>query len=223
MESILNYVTILELIDMITDFLQQFTGWFVEHGYLGVFLATLGLFPAEIVIALFAAVRPNEIFLIAIVACLGEVAGSIPTYLIGYIFNEEKVYTWLNGKGKFLGIKQINVEKSVNQILKRGFFYVMISRLLPWIRIAAALAAGFMEMKIIPFMLATFIGTFLYAFPIAYLGARVGENWNEIQRHLLLYNKWAIATLIGYILVTQIIRHRKTLLSILNNRLLKKN
>lgn len=207
---------------MITDFLQQFTDWFVAHGYWGVFLATLGVFPAELVIALVAAINPEKVITISLIACLGEALGGLPTYLIGYLFNEEKVYAWLNGKGKFLGIKQLDVEKSVNSILKKGFLYIFISRLIPGVRVAATIAAGFMEMKIIPVTVATILGTFVYAFPIALIGSNVGSNWEDIQTHLGLYNRWLIGVVLGYLLLSTLFKYRRSVISFIKSLILHK-
>ena len=72
---------------MISELIKNITIWFGGLGYWGVFFACLGLFPAEIVIAMVGAVKPNNLMEIAISAALGEMLGAIPTYLIGYYFN----------------------------------------------------------------------------------------------------------------------------------------
>jgi len=166
---------------VISSWINAITIWFGTLEYWGVFLSCLGLFPAEIVIAMVGASLPKELFHIALVASLGEMIGAIPTYLIGLFFSKKDILHFLNGKGKFLNVSEDSYNDGHRSIKKGGTGYLFISRFIPWVRVVSALVAGYVRYNIILFSLIVFAGTFFYAYGFAYLGAKIGLNWEKIS------------------------------------------
>lgn len=184
----------------------------VDMGYWGVFLSSLGLFPSEIVIALFSATPDANIWYIALAASLGALIGGIPTYFIGYIFTEEVLYKWLNGKGKFLHIDTEKIEKNKKIIRKRGFLYVYITRLVPWLRIVASIAAGYVKVNIFQYMVAIFLGMFTYTMIISFIGLEAGENWELVTQYIKLLDRWIIILLFGGTLMYLLYKSKKKIM-----------
>ncbi|KKP81613.1 MAG: hypothetical protein UR84_C0020G0002 [candidate division WS6 bacterium GW2011_GWD1_35_594] len=176
--------------------------WFLELEYWGVFLSALGVFPTEISIALFSATSEANIFTIALVSAVGASIGSIPTYFLGYLFTEEKVYFWLEGRWKFLGIERSKVEKSKEQMRKKAFIYVFITRLVPWLRVVTSIAAGFLRVNLFIYSVGVFGGVFLYSLGIAYIGDKIGYNLEKIMRYIGLIDRWLILFTVGYFAVS---------------------
>jgi len=173
---------------VVSELLKQITLWFGQLGYWGVFLACLGIFPAEIVIAMFGALKPENLLQISVVAALGETAGAILTYLVGFYFRNKDILKFLNGKGKFLQISEKSYKNGYKSVRRGGAFYLFISRFVPWLRVVTALVAGYMKFNILILSGAVFAGTFAYAYAFAYIGTKIGFNWAEIKNVIDTFN-----------------------------------
>jgi len=173
---------------VISDLLYNITIWLGGLGYWGVFIACFGIFPAEIVIAAVAAVRPDELAQIAFVAALGEVFGSIPTYLVGLYFNKKDIFHFLEKRGRFINVTQKSYKDGYESINKNGVLYLFFARFIPWIRVAASLVAGYVKYNYFIFAITVFIPTFIYAYGFAYAGTKVGLNWEAIKKIIDTFN-----------------------------------
>lgn len=173
---------------MISDILVKLTFWMGRLGYPGVFISTVGVLPAEVVITMVAATKTDQIFQIAAVASLGEVVGALWTYAIGYYFKDKDVLGFLNGKGKWMNISEKTFNKSNKYVKKRGFLYIILTRFTPGLRVAVLLVAGYLKYNVFAASVAVFIGTFIYAFGFAYLGSKIGFNWDQIKRVMDMIN-----------------------------------
>lgn len=173
---------------MISDILVKLTFWMGRLGYPGVFISTVGVLPAEVVITMVAATKTDQIFQIAAVASLGEVVGALWTYAIGYYFKDKDVLGFLNGKGRWMNISEKTFNKSNKYVKKRGFLYIILTRFTPGLRVAVLLVAGYLKYNVFAASVAVFIGTFIYAFGFAYLGSKIGFNWDQIKRVMDMIN-----------------------------------
>ncbi len=185
---------------MLDILLSKIVEILVGMGYKGIFLASLGLFPSEVVIALFSSKPEANIWLISLVASTGAVIGSTPTYFIGYLFTEDTLYRWLNGKGKFLRIDTENINKSQQMLRKNAFFYILITRVIPWLRIVTSIGAGYVRAGVLVHSLATFIGIYAYTLLISVIGIEAGSNWELIKEYLHITDKSTMALGIALLL-----------------------
>ena len=113
---------------MISDLLYNITVWLGGLGYWGVFIACFGIFPAEIVMAAVAAVRPDNLSEIALAAAFGEVIGSIPTYLVGLYFNKKDIFGFLERRGKLMNVTKNSYKNGYDSINKNGALYLFFAR-----------------------------------------------------------------------------------------------
>lgn len=184
------------IIVMISDYVYNITMWLGGLGYWGVFIACFGVFPAEIVIAILAALNPNDLVNISLVAALGEVFGAVPTYLIGLYFHKKDILGFLEKRGKLIKVSKSSYENGCELIRKRGVGYLFFARFIPWIRVAATLVAGYVKYNFIIFSITVFIPTFIYAYGFAYAGAHVGFNWEEIKKIIDTFNNSMLALIL---------------------------
>lgn len=186
---------------------------FVEWNYIGLFLVSLGLpLPTEILILLLASTHKASILGISLVSALGGLVGSYLTYLLGYIFTEENLYKWVDSNGKYLKIDRQKVEKSKKKLLKRSLLYIFASRFIPWLKVVASIAAGFLKVNIFTYSIVVFLGGFLYTFIIAYIGSKIDSDLDTIKRYIQITDKWLIILTITYLLSTYIYKRRKKIL-----------
>jgi len=181
----------------------------LKYGNWGVFISAIGIFPTEIVMAILAASKEYSLWSIAFASAAGELIGALPTYLIGKIFSGKNINKWLNGRGKFLGINEQRFEKSTEQIVKHGHMYIFLSRFVPYLRVASAVATGFLEINVFYFSTSVFLGSYVYSLLIAYMGLKVGGDLESIKRYINLFNKWILAIIILYIALKAFVKYRK--------------
>ena len=172
----------------------QWLGTIVEviskWGYLGVFVSAMGILPAEVVMTIVGAIKPEFISLIKIATAgaLGEVVGAILTYLLGYYFNNKDIIGFLNGKGKWLNVDEESFNKSTESLKKRGFIYLFLTRFTPGIRVVTLLVAGYLKYNLWITSVAVFLGTVIYAFGFAYLGSKIGFDLAKINNAINTVN-----------------------------------
>jgi len=205
---------------VISEILKEITLWFTDLGYWGIFLACLGIFPAEIVIAMAGAIMPQNILEIATVAALGEVAGAYITYLVGYYFSNKDFLKFLTeGKGKVLGVNEKSYNEGYKSVRKKGVFYILMSRFVPWLRVVATLIGGYVKLNILLFFLAVFGGTIVYGYAFAYLGAEIGFNWDQIKKIIDTFNNASLGIIFLGIFLYVYIKRKKLLNNGLTNRI----
>lgn len=179
---------------MIEQLVSTISDWLSTWGYLGVFVSAVGILPAEIVMTIVGAVRPELISLVKIglAGALGEVLGAGFTYLVGYYFRNKDIVGYLNGKGKWLKVDESSFMKTHTKFKAKGFLYILLTRFTPWLRIVVLLVAGYLEYNFFLAALGVFIGTFVYAFGFAYLGSRIGFDLAKITNAINTVNNWLV-------------------------------
>ncbi|HKM19710.1 MAG TPA: VTT domain-containing protein [Candidatus Dojkabacteria bacterium] len=182
------------MLSVIAELVSTISDWLSTWGYLGVFVAAVGIFPAEIVMTIVGAVRPEFISLvkIGVAGALGEVVGAAFTYLVGYYFRNKDIIGYLNGKGKWLKVDGDSFMKTHKKFKAKGFLYIILTRFTPWLRIVVLLVAGYLEYNFFLASLGVFIGTFVYAFGFAYLGSKIGFDLAKITDAINTVNNWLV-------------------------------
>jgi membrane protein DedA with SNARE-associated domain len=194
---------------VISELLKNIAHWFGTLGYWGVFISGFGVFPIELTIAMMGANNPNSLLKISLVAALGEAIGVLPTYFLGYYFRNKDLLRFLNGRGKFLHISEKSYNTGFNNFQKRGSIFIFISRFVPWIRVATALIAGYVKFNVFLFSLIVFPATFIYAYVFAYIGAELGDNWDQIKKIIDTFNNATLGLIIIGIIVYLYVNREK--------------
>ena len=76
---------------------------------------------------------------------------------------------------------------------------MLVGRLLPVIRSFIAFPAGVARMKLVPFHVYTFIGSWPWCFGLAWVGMKLGDKWNSDPRVKAAFHRADLA--IGIVLV----------------------
>ncbi len=187
--------------------------FFVSMGYLGMFFASFAPLPTEAVVALLAASPEINLWKLSFAASLGSIVGGIPIYLIGYLFTEDVLYTFLNGKGKFLRVDTGKISVSKQKIRKYSFVYVFVTRLIPWLRLPADIASGYVRVNFFEFCISLFAGMFVYTIAIAYLGKEAGNNWDVITKYLNIFDKSVILLMCAGLIVYLLYKGKRKVIS----------
>ncbi len=201
--------------NIISLILTKLLEFLIGMGNWGVFFSAIGIFPTEIIISILAAENSSNIPLIALSSSLGELIGAYPVYIIGRLLSEENIYTWLEGKGKFLQVNKNQFDKTKKKISQRSYAYILVSRFIPYLRIVVSLASGFLETNLFLFSLSTFAGTYMYSVAVALLGYKVGGDLESVKMYISKFNTWIALIVLAWILVSIASKYNNRRLKIL--------
>lgn len=114
---------------------------------------------------------------------VGNLVGSIPPYILGYLGQERVVHNFVKKYGKWILLSEHELDKVEIWFREKGTIIVFLSRLLPGVRTVISLPAGIARMQFIPFAIYTAAGSLIWSFLLGYLGVILGENWNTLGQY----------------------------------------
>lgn len=172
--------------------MESVVSYFVNtYGYLGlVFLVEISPVSSDIILVFsgfmtsYSNLEPHLIVLV--ITMSSTIVGTI-LYLVGRIFDIEKIMRMLHKWEKYSPIKEKNVIKIREWFNERGAVVVFVCRLIPGLRSVVSLPAGMIGMKFIPFFLLTLSGTAVWAILCVYVGVFTGDNWWIVETYLNSY------------------------------------
>lgn len=119
-----------------------------------------------------------DLYLAATAGALGCNLGSIVAYEVGKRGGRPVAERW----GKYVLIGPGELDMADRFFERFGGIAVLIGRLLPVIRSFIAFPAGVARMKLVPFHIYTFIGSWPWCFGLAWVGMKLGDKWNSDPR-----------------------------------------
>lgn len=163
--------------------------WLISTtGYLGVGLAMaiescLIPLPSEIIMPFSGYLVSTGRFTllgITLAGGIGNLIGSIPPYILGYMGHEKVVRKFVRKYGKWILLSEHELDKTEKMFKKRGNIIVFAARLLPGIRTVISLPAGIARMPFVPFAIYTITGSLIWSLFLGYIGLVLGENWDTL-------------------------------------------
>ena len=160
---------------------------------------TIGIFGAGIFIAIESIVipLPSEFVLLLsgfnvsigefqfipllIATTTGSLIGALVLYTIGYGISKERVSFLTNRFGKYVGIKQPDVDKAFKWFDKYGAWTIFFGRLFPLVRSLVSIPAGLSEMNVIKFSLLTVGGSSIFNATWISIGMQLEDRWKDAE------------------------------------------
>jgi len=136
--------------------------------------------------------QPWNFWIVVIVATVGNTLGSLVAYAIGAYGGRP----FLERYGKYLLIRQHEIELADHFFQKYGAATAFFSRLLPIVRTFISFPAGVARMPIRTFVLYSTAGAWLWSMLLVWAGMQLGANWEDI-RHALQPFDLLIAVIVG--------------------------
>jgi membrane protein DedA with SNARE-associated domain len=143
--------------------------------------------------------QPFSLFWAATAGAIGCNLGSVLAYEVGYFGGRPLVERW----GKYILLNERDLNIAHKFFHKHGGITVLISRMLPVIRTFIALPAGIGKMPRVPFHLYTFIGSWPWCYGLAYVGMKLGEQWNKDPRLKMWFHRFD--AVIGLIILAGVV------------------
>jgi len=117
-----------------------------------------------------------NLFLVIVVATLGELAGSAVGYSIGRFGGRPL----LDRFGKYLLLTHRDLDRAEAWLDGRGEIFALVGRLIPLVRSFVSLAAGLADMAVGKFAVFSVIGCAVWCTALASLGYSLGSSWHHV-------------------------------------------
>ena len=115
----------------------------------------------------------------SLAGALGCAVGSAVAYWVGVYGGRP----FLEKYGRYVLIRRKDLDTADRFFNRWGMWAVFISRLLPVIRTFISLPAGISRMPFVPFITLSFLGSVPWCYLLAYVGQKLGENWEGIRSY----------------------------------------
>ena len=185
----------------LTEALCYYNTWFINQcSYVGVFLlmtleSMVAPIPSELVMP-FAGflIFTGEFGVVPVLVAstLGSIVGSLLSYGMGML-GKPVVLRY----GRYLLLNVHHLEWTEKFFLRHGGKTIFISRFIPVVRHLISIPAGLARMPLTPFILYTAVGATLWNMFLTYLGFRLKQNWQLIQKYTHILDYFVVAGLIG--------------------------
>jgi membrane protein DedA with SNARE-associated domain len=119
-----------------------------------------------------------NLFWVATAGAFGCNVGSVLAYYLGYYGGRPLVEKY----GSYIWLSEKELQWADRFFEKYGDWAVFVSRLLPVVRTFIALPAGIAKMRQVRFHIFTFLGSWPWCFALAWIGMKLGEQWNTDPR-----------------------------------------
>jgi membrane protein DedA with SNARE-associated domain len=206
---------------MLHSLIASFSHWIVSAiaatGYPAVFIlmtleSALLPIPSEVTMP-FAGFLVGQgylnFWLVVFTGALGNLAGSLAAYSLGYWGQEHFVRKLIHRWGKYFFITYHEVETAERWFRQRGELITFASRLLPVVRTYVSLPAGFSQMSPLKFSLYTLTGSFIWSAFLTWLGLELGQNWTSLEIYFRKFQYLIIGGLILLILFYAARKYKK--------------
>jgi len=184
---------------------QLVTEEIAKYGYAAIFLLMVlesacvpipsevtMLFAGALVSAPFLAPEHQlDLVAVALVGAGANLVGSWLAYWAGYAGGRPLVDRW----GRYLLLRPHEIDRAHAWFDRYGQEAVFFGRLLPVVRTFISLPAGVARMNLWKFSLYTVLGCLPWTFGLAFLGYKLGERWDEVERFLRPVS-WLVAVLV---------------------------
>ena len=120
-----------------------------------------------------------NLWLVGLSGAIGCVIGSILSYWLGMWGGRPLIEKY----GKYILISHHDLDLADSWFKKRGEMTVFIGRLLPIIRTFISFPAGIAKMQFWRFVIYSFLGSLPWCLALAYVGQKMGENWENLRTY----------------------------------------
>ena len=174
-----------------------------QLGYLGVALLVVAEnvfppIPSEVVLpfAGFVAQRGSEsVVLMILAATVGSVGGALIMYWIAAVIGDERLHSFTRKFGKWVQIREVDLTRAEEWFDRHATSAVLIGRCVPLIRSVVSIPAGFRRMKLIPYIVYTFLGSLVWNILLIGAGALLGDNWERVGSYVGVF-QWVVIALV---------------------------
>jgi membrane protein DedA with SNARE-associated domain len=120
----------------------------------------------------------------ATAGAIGCNLGSTVAYYVAVYGGRPVIERW----GRYVLIRTHDLDRAERLFDRFGSVMVFVGRLLPVIRTFIAFPAGLARMRMLPFQIYTFVGSWIWCLVLAYIGFILGDRWNSDPQFRRIYH-----------------------------------
>jgi len=132
------------------------------------------------------------LFWVGLAGAFGCVVGSVPAYYLGLYGGRPLIEKY----GKYVLVSHHDLDLADRWFARYGDWAIFFSRLLPVVRTFISFPAGVAKMNVPRFIIYTLVGSFPWCLGLAYIGMKLGENWDTLG---VYFHKFDIVIGIGIV------------------------
>ncbi len=117
-----------------------------------------------------------QLWAVALAGAVGCVLGSFVAYYAGAWGGRPFVEKY----GKYILVSHHDLAMADRWFQRHGDITIFVGRLLPVIRTFIAFPAGISRMAMGRFVIYTFVGSYIWCWGLAWVGLKLGQNWNTL-------------------------------------------
>ena len=127
-----------------------------------------------------------NLWAVGVAGAFGCVVGSLVAYWVGMYGGRPLIERY----GRYVLISRHDLDLADRWCARYGEAIIFTSRLLPVIRTFIAFPAGVARMNLTRFVLYTFAGSLPWCLGLAYVGQKLGEQWNKDETLKTLFHRF---------------------------------
>ncbi|MBI2355919.1 MAG: DedA family protein [Candidatus Doudnabacteria bacterium] len=145
------------------------------------------------------------LFGLAVAGAVGSVVGSVATYALGYYGGRPLILKY----GRYVLISENDLKLTEKFFQRFGKLSVFVGRMLPVVRTFISIPAGIGKVPLGSFIVIAFIGSFIWSYFLAWLGLKLGENWQLLEGYFRKFDAVIVIVIVA-VIVWWIRRHIKS-------------
>ncbi len=163
--------------------------WIEGGGYLGIFALMLleTMFPplpSEVIMPLAGVVATRGhlgLPWVIVAGTAGAMVGNIIWYVAAKALGLERFRPLIERYGRWLTLDWAEIERAHRLFDKHGGALVFVGRLLPTVRSLVSIPAGLLNMRFVPFLLWSTVGSALWTAGLALAGWMLGSQFEHVE------------------------------------------
>jgi membrane protein DedA with SNARE-associated domain len=136
---------------------------------------------------------PWNFWIVVVVATIGNTLGSLIAYAIGAWGGRP----FLKRYGRYLLIREREIELADEFFQRWGSLTVFVGRLLPVVRTFISFPAGVARMPLGRFIVFSTLGAFLWSALLVWIGEQLGANWEDLRHRLQPFDSLILVVIVG--------------------------
>ncbi|WP_427156853.1 DedA family protein [Aliinostoc sp. HNIBRCY26] len=142
---------------------------------------------------------------------LGSVVGALIWYYPGKLLSEKRLRDLADKYGKWITVSGKDITKAKQWFDTQGNKAVLIGRLVPGVRTLISVPAGMSNMRLLPFLFYTTIGSAAWVGLLTYSGYALGSQYELVDKYLAPVSKIVLGGLVlGFVFWVLKRRRRNT-------------
>ncbi|MBC5828849.1 MAG: DedA family protein [Candidatus Eremiobacteraeota bacterium] len=142
--------------------------------------------------ALVATGHLSNLWMVVVVAVLGELTGASAAYAIGRYGGRPFVHRY----GHYVMFHEREMSKVEGFFQRYGSFAILFCRFIPVLRGICSIPAGISRMPLLPFYIFSAVGSFIFCLVLALLGHKLGQHLDTLTPLLHRFSLIIVAVLI---------------------------